>query len=445
MLAQQGRRLDVRGVPETDLPAGIEEVQGRLNVAILLSCASFEGFYGRIQGQTRRSYLESYRSDWAWYYGRGLLENGIKPVFYVPSHYESGKYTTEANIPVRFLPLAGWYRPIDELPFKQLSFKRLCRATRWSLYAEEVVNTLAFMGPLREALREDSIDLLYLQEHWTGRFDYIVRQLDLPVVGADHGAVAQGVVKLFKRRALEKAALCYGQTENECRTIEKFGGRSMLQPNGCNVSDFFPDPAVQRGKTVLTVTRLTNKQKRTSDLIRSFAQLPEEWRLDIVGNGPDRGMLERLACDLKLSSRVRFHGFVSRAEVRDLLRRCGVYAMPSANEGLAVAALEAMACGAAVVLSQIRAFEPLVTDGKNGRLVPVGDVKALADAIVDAWQHRRTFGQAAFETVQTRYNARALYAQLADSLRDCVGRNRAPHGRFPPNGGPAGLADTVRT
>jgi glycosyltransferase involved in cell wall biosynthesis len=42
--------------------------------------------------------------------------------------------------------------------------------------------------------------------------------------------------------------------------------------------------------------------------------------------------------------------------VREFLRRCGVYAMPSANEAVALAVLEAMACGAAVVLSQIRAL-----------------------------------------------------------------------------------------
>jgi glycosyltransferase involved in cell wall biosynthesis len=400
--------------------ASIEKEQDNMNVAILLSCGSFEGFYGRVQGQSRRSYLESYRSDWSWYYGRGLLENDIHPVFYLPSLYETGKYETDTGIPVRFLPLARWYRPIEQLPLKQLSFKRLSRATRWSLYAEEVINTVAFMGPLREALREDKIDLLYVQEHWSGRFDYIVRQLDLPVVGADHGGVAKGVVKLFKRRALEKAVLCYGQTENECRMIEKFGGRSKLQPNGCDVSEFFPDPAIQRGKTILTITRLTNKQKRTSDLIRSMVELPEEWTLDIVGSGPDRDLLERLTGDLNLSSRVRFHGFLGRAEVRDLLRRCGVYAMPSANEGLAVAALEAMACGAAVVLSQIRAFEPLVTDGINGRLVSVGDVNGLAAAIVDAWEHRESMGKAAFDTVRTRYNTRVLYSQLAESLRDCL-------------------------
>jgi glycosyltransferase involved in cell wall biosynthesis len=385
-----------------------------MNVAMLLSCLSFEGFYGRVQGQSRQSYLENYRNEWSWYYGRGLLENGIRPLLYIPALYESGKYDTEAGIAVRFLPLARWFRPME-----QLSLIRLSRATRWSLYASEVMNAVAFVEPLREALREDNIDLLYVQEYWSGRFDYIVRALDLPVVGADHGGLSEAAIKLFKRRALEKAALCYGQTENECRVIERFGGRSKLQPNGCDVSEFFPDPAVKRGKTVLTVTRLTNKQKRTSDLIRAMAEVPEEWTLDIVGTGPDRNMLESLAADLGLASRVKFHGFLGRAEVRDLFRRCGVYAMPSFNEGLAVAALEAMACGAAVVFTKIRGFETIVTDGQNGRLVPVGDVKALAAAIMDAWEHRDSLGKAASDTVRTRHDKSKLYSELAESLRNC--------------------------
>jgi glycosyltransferase involved in cell wall biosynthesis len=386
-----------------------------MKVAMLLSCGSFEGFFGKIQRQTRQSYLESYRNDWSWYYARGLLENGIQPLLYMSSLYEAGKYQTDTGVPVRFLPLARWFRPLEEL-----SLTRLSRATRWSLYTMEILNTVAFLGPLKEALREDNIDLLYVQEHWTGRFDYLVRQLGLPVVGADHGGVPKGVVKFFKKRALELAAVCYGQTESECRAIECYGGRSELQPNGCDVLEFFPELAVQRSKTVLTVARLTNKQKRTSDLIRAMVELPDQWTLDIVGTGPDRDLLERLAADLNLSLRVTFHGFLSREAVRDMFRRCGVYAMPSSHEAVALAALEAMACGAAVVLSQITAFEPLVTDGVNGRLVPVGDVKGLALAILDAWQHRESLGKAAFETVRTRYNTRALYSQLADSLRYCL-------------------------
>jgi glycosyltransferase involved in cell wall biosynthesis len=386
-----------------------------MNVAMLLSCSSFEGFFGKVLGQSRQAYLENYRNDWSWYYARGLLDNGINPILFIPSLHEAGKYQTDAGVAVRFLPLAHWFKP-----FERVWLKRLSRQMRWSLYAEERINTIAFMGSLREALALDHIDLLYIQEYWSGRFDHIVHRVSLPVTGADHGGLSKGVVKSFKPQALKKAALCYGQTQDECRMIEKYGGRSKFQPNGCDVSEFFPDPEAQRNKTVLTVTRLTNKQKRTSDLIQAMAELPEEWTLDIVGTGPSKPMLERLAADLKLSSRVRFHGFVGRTEVRDFFRRCGVYAMPSSNEAVALAALEAMACGAAVVLSQIRAFEQLVTDGVNGRLVSVGDVKGLAAGVLDAWEHRESFGQAASHTVRTRYDTQVLFSQLAESLRGCV-------------------------
>ncbi len=387
---------------------------------MLLSCSSFEGFFGRIQGQTRSSYLKSYRNDWAWYYARGLLENGVTPLIYIPAKREAGLHETDAGIAVRFLPLHASYKFME-----QVWLKRASRLTRWSLYVDERLNAMAFMGSLREALIADKIDLLYVQEYWSGRFDHLVHRVGLPVAAADHGGVWSGVVKVFKRDAFKKAGLCYSQTDDECGIVRRYGGRSKLQPNGCNVSEFFPDPAAKRGKSVLTVTRLTNKQKRTSDLIRAMAELPEEWSLDIVGTGPDKDMLQKLAGDLGLSERVRFHGFRGRSEVRDFLRRCGVYAMPSANEAVALAVLEAMACGAAVVLSRIRAFEQLVTDGANGRLVPVGDVKGLAAGILDAWEQRERLGQAATETVRRRYDTRILYSELAESLHQSVHEHRA--------------------
>ena len=393
-----------------------------MNVALLLSCSSFEGFFGGILGQSRESYLQNYRHDFSWYYARGLLENGVTPILYIPTLFEGGKYETDTGIAVRFVRLERWYRPTE-----RVWIKRLSRQTRWTMYAEDRINAIAMMKSLREGIAEDGVDVLYIQEYWTGRFDHVVHRAGCPVVGADHGGVSQGVLKIFKPAAFEKAALCYSQTEDECGIVKRYGGRSEFQPNGCDVSEFFPDHTVQREKTVLTVTRLTNKQKRTSDLIRAMAELPEEWTLDIAGTGPDRVMLEQLAADLNLSSRVRFHGFVSRAGVRDLLRRCGVYAMPSHNDAVALAALEAMACGAAPVLSRIRAFEQLVTDGVNGRLVRVGDVKGLAAAIIDAWERRDSLGRAAVETVRTRYDRRVLYSKLAESLR-AVATSTTPSG-----------------
>lgn len=379
-------------------------------VAILLSCDSFESFFGDVIGVDKTRYLTEYRSDWSWYYAKGMLDNGLRPILYLPSLHESGYHETQAGVAVRFLPLAAWYKPLAR-------FRRACRATRWSLYAQERVNAMALMKPLRAAIAEDRTRVLYVQEYWCGRFDHLVGRVGVPVSAQDHGGLPQKTVKWFRRRAFRDASTCYGQTEVECRLIERYGAKAQLQPNGCDVTEFCPDPEVVPEKTILTVGRLTDKQKRTSDLIRTMARLPEDWSLDILGNGPDRDMLERLARECDVAHRVRFRGFVGRSEVRNYVRRCGVYAMPSANEGLCLALLEAMGCGASVVVTRIRAFEPVVRDRENGRMVPVGDPVALAAAIEDAWLHRARYGDAALRTITERFNATTLYRRLADSLR----------------------------
>ncbi|MDB5508237.1 MAG: glycosyltransferase family 1 protein [Hyphomicrobiales bacterium] len=383
-----------------------------MKVAMLLSCSSFEAFFGRVLKQTRESYLESYRNDWHWYYAKGLQENGLVPIIYIPSLHEGGLYETPEGISVRFLPLAKWYWLLDQKLPKQLG-----RQTRFTGYADERINAHAFMDSLSQALEADKIDLLYIQEYWSGRFDHIVHRIGIPVAGANHGGVAERAYLGFKSAALRRAKVCYGQTQAECRLIETFGGHAELQPNGCDLATFYPDPGAEREKTILTVARLTNKQKRTSDLIHALTRLPEDWTLDIVGTGPDRDMLEALAHKNGVAARIRFRGFVGRNDVRGFLQTCGVFAMPSDNEAVAIAALEAMACGAPVVLSRIPTFEELVTDGVNGCLAPVGDVDALAAAITNAWTSGPRLGSAAEATIRSQYDSRALYRRLADSLR----------------------------
>lgn len=386
-----------------------------MRVALLLSSSSFEAFFSKVQGQTRESYLSSYRNDWAWYYALGLIENGIETFIYIPSQRESGLYKTDCNVSVRFLPMGSWY-----LPFEWIWFKRLSRRNRFLLYMDQRLNTIAFMPALVPALKADGINVLYIQEYWSGQFDHIVARVNVAATAADHGATSTSIVKHFKRDAFAKTPFVYCQTREECRNVERCGGKPILQPNGCDTSQFYPKPDVSRSKTILTVARLTDRHKRTSDLIRALALLPEDWTLDIVGSGPDLGMLKQLAKDEGVDRRVRFHGFLGRSAVVNLLRSCGVYAMPSGHEGLAVAALEAMGCGASVVFSKIKAFECLVDDRVNGRLVPVGDPVALSEAISDAWDQREIFGKAAVETVRKHFNSHVLYRQLAASLRSIV-------------------------
>ena len=62
-----------------------------------------------MQGQSRKSYLETYRNDFAWYYARGLQDNGVNPILYIPSTHETGKHETNIGVDVRFLRLNCFY------------------------------------------------------------------------------------------------------------------------------------------------------------------------------------------------------------------------------------------------------------------------------------------------------------------------------------------------
>ena len=163
-------------------------------VAILLSCDSFESFYGKVLGLDRARYLSDYRNDWSWYYAKGLLDNGHRPILYIPSIRESGFFETDAGISVRFLQCDRWYEPLAP-------FRRAFRATRWSLYLQERVNAMSFVETLNVALLKDGAEVLLNQEYWNGRFDHLAHRVRTPVAAIDQGNIPDGVVKTFKRRA----------------------------------------------------------------------------------------------------------------------------------------------------------------------------------------------------------------------------------------------------
>lgn len=134
---------------------------------------------------------------------------------------------------------------------------------------------------------------------------------------------------------------------------------------------------------VLAIGRLT-EQKDFPTLIRAFAALRvrRPARLLILGEGELRGELESLVQSCGLTAdEVQMPGFVSNPFA--YLARCAVFVLPSRWEGLPGVLIEAMACGALVVSTDCPSGpREILENGRWGRLVPVGDVEALADAMV---------------------------------------------------------------
>jgi glycosyltransferase involved in cell wall biosynthesis len=117
------------------------------------------------------------------------------------------------------------------------------------------------------------------------------------------------------------------------------------------------------------------EQKNHELAIRAIAQVPGA-TLAIVGDGPLRPELERLAADLQAP--VIFTGV--RKDARALMGAADVVVMPSRWEGLPLTALEALASGTPLVATSVRGLRELLTDGENALLVPE-DSEALASAI----------------------------------------------------------------
>ncbi|MGA9465870.1 MAG: glycosyltransferase family 4 protein [Terracidiphilus sp.] len=381
-------------------------------VALFISADSFEHFFGGMFGIDRETYVHSYRNDFVWDYGRGLRDEGHEIFVYILSYGRTELSQAEDHLRVRFISLPAWLRPLDALLYRLRSLPGF-DATR------ELVRFAAYGRSLRQALELDKIDVLYHQEIWTSRFAVIARKIAIPVIGADHGAVAGQRSTSRQRQAFQSAARVSCQSVEGLKRALSAGGNAVLMCNGVDTSFFAPSTSGEpRLRQVLTVGRIVEEQKRFSDLIRSMYLLPE-FTLTIVGSGPDETKLKQLPAELGIADRVHFAGFISdREQLRSLYQRCGAFVSSSAWEAAALVVLEAMSCGAPIVATRIPSFEDLVTDGKNGLLVPIAQPEEIAKAIRRAYQLQRTLGREARETIVTRYSSKVLYRNLSDLIEN---------------------------
>ncbi len=156
-------------------------------------------------------------------------------------------------------------------------------------------------------------------------------------------------------------------------------------PNGVDTRSFVPagDPS-PRPFTMICVARLIER-KGQHHLLRAFAQLRaanhEPMALIFVGTGDAEPQLRELAASLQVTEAVTFKGFVPREHMPRVYHDADVFVLPSQHEGMSIALLEAMACGLPVVVTDTGGTAELVTQGRNGDIVPWADVPALTAAL----------------------------------------------------------------
>ncbi len=179
---------------------------------------------------------------------------------------------------------------------------------------------------------------------------------------------------------------------------------------------------------IVCVGRLSaEKDQRT--LLRAMTLLPpnRQWRLAIVGDGPERGACETFVRKNGLSHRIQFTGSV--ADPLSWMKRARVAVCPSIYEGLGNAIIEALACGTPVVCTDCP-YGPreILEGGRYGTLTPVGDAAAMAAAIattLDRAPDRRLLIKRSLHFTAERAAARFLEIMVALELKPTTARRLA--------------------
>jgi len=160
-------------------------------------------------------------------------------------------------------------------------------------------------------------------------------------------------------------------------------------------------------------------------LVEALARLPEDVRLVIVGDGPQREALERQVGEAGLQARVHFAG--NQADVVPWLQALDVFALPSyANEGVPQALVQAMLVGLACVTTTAGSISELAEHEATALVVPSRDGHALATALA------RLAGDPALrarlgETARRHCVERFSYEGMLDRM-EAIYRSVVPHG-----------------
>jgi len=214
--------------------------------------------------------------------------------------------------------------------------------------------------------------------------------------------------------------------------------RWTLLQNGIDVDAFGVDRATPAAKVALglasdrpvvgTVGRL--EWRKGHDVLLAAA---ERWRtrriapqLLVVGDGPSGAELRRTASALGIAGDVHFTGTVD--DVRPALAAMDVFVLPSREEGMSNALMEAMAVGRPIVATDVGGNAEVLDGGRLGVLVPSDDAMALADAVLgllDDAERAAALGRVAHECVVEKWGARAMVSELETFYR----RRLAAHGR----------------
>ena len=195
--------------------------------------------------------------------------------------------------------------------------------------------------------------------------------------GGDLFSLQAGVLQALKRFVLRRSdhvTVVSRAMRDHLRQIGCATNNVSVQPMGVDLSgSFVPGNLPAEAHQLVYVGRLVEK-KGVATLVSAIQLLKADFpslRLTIVGDGPEKATLEKLATELKVNAHIEFVGSQANTRVPQYYQSAGIAIVPSIiatdgdQEGLGLVAVEALGCGCVTIVSDLLALQDVVTDGEK--------------------------------------------------------------------------------
>jgi len=167
---------------------------------------------------------------------------------------------------------------------------------------------------------------------------------------------------------------------NNCEIIPE---KVVVLPNPVDIPDIVPERTDAQKLNVLFLGKI-NQRKGVFDLLEALAKIPSDLRqntrLILAGSG-EVEQARKVAQTLDIEKQVEFPGWVNENLRNHLLARANIFVLPSYNEGLPMALLEAMSWELPVITTPVGGIPEVITHQENGLLVSPGDIEQLTEAL----------------------------------------------------------------
>ena len=356
-----------------------------------------------------------------------------------PTYGGSGAVATELGLELaqrgHEVHFVSYARPFRLDPFRERVFFHEVEMEDYPLF-EHPPYSLALAVALHDTARKHELDLVHVHyaiPHATSAWiahEMLGEERDLKIVTTLHGTdiTLVGLHPSFHAITRFSILRSHGLT-----AVSKFLKRETVRdftvpeerveviPNFIDIAVYRPGLVPSHRATLAPdgekiVMHISNFRavKRAEDVVSVFAKLTAKQpsRLVLVGDGPERPRVLMRAEELGVRDRVMFLG--KHTSVHEVLSCADLFLLPSASESFGLVALEAMACGAPVVASNVGGLPEVIEHGTSGYLFDVGDIDAMAEAglrIMGDDEHWRSLSEAGRALAEERFSSERVVPQ----------------------------------